>query len=204
MPIRTVLFDLGNVLSHDGHETYLTHELYGLALGLDEPKEVITQKVNHVFRKYAVMETASEADFWGEIADSLGVELNAGAVNEVKRQIDDTNPEAIKSFELLKSRGIAIGIVSNSSPFFYEPQTKPLHLDKYVDQNLLFLSHKRGVLKANGLFEIAASMVDPATTCVIEDRMKNVQYAQNLGFHAVHYAFDSGESLLAVVKKAVA
>jgi FMN phosphatase YigB (HAD superfamily) len=204
MPVKTVLFDLGNVLSHDGHETYLTHEVHGLALGLGQSKEVVNQKVNHVFRKYAILETALEADFWHEIADSLGVELSAEAVNEVKRQVDVTNPEAIKSFELLKSHGIALGIISNSSPFFYELQSEPLHLEKYSDPNLLFLSHKRGVLKANGLFEIAADTIDLATTCIIEDRMSNVEYAQSLGFQAVHYAFDSGESLLAVIEKIVA
>lgn len=203
MPIKTVLFDLGNVLSHDGHETYLTDEIYGLALSLGEPKDVVTQKVNHVFRKYAVMSEASEADFWNEIADTLGIELSPEAIDAVKLQITSTNPEAIESFELLKEHGINIGIISNSSPFFYEPQAKPLMLDKYAEPSLLFLSHKRGVLKSSGLFEIAAETVDPATTCIIEDRLKNVEYAQNIGFHATHYALASGESLLAVVEKII-
>lgn len=204
MQINTVLFDLGNVLSHDGHETYLTDEIYGLALSLGEPKDVVTQKVNHVFRKYAVRSDASEADFWNEIVDTLGVELSSEAIDEVKLRITSTNPEAIKSFELLKEHDINIGIISNSSPFFYEPQVKPLMLEKYADPSLLFLSHKRGVLKSSGLFEIAAETVDSATTCIIEDRLKNIEYAQNIGFQAVHYAFDRGESLLAVVERIVA
>ena len=203
MPINTVLFDLGNVLSHDGHETYLTDKEYGLALSLGEPKEEVTQKVNHIFRKYAVMEEALETDFWNEIAVTLGIELSSKSIATVKEQITSTNPEAIDSFALLKERGIRIGIISNSSPFFYEAQVKPLLVDTYVDPNLLFLSHKIGRLKSDGLFELAAGVVEPANTCIIDDRPKNVEYAQKLDFQAVPYSLESGESLLALIETIV-
>jgi hypothetical protein len=101
MPVKTVLFDLGNVLSHDGHETYLTDKEYGLALSLGESKEEVTQKVNHIFRKYAVMAEASETDFWNEIAVTLGIELSPESISTVKERITVTNPEAIESFFLL-------------------------------------------------------------------------------------------------------
>ncbi len=201
MPIKTVLFDLGNVLSHDGHETYLTDEMYGLALGLGEPKEIVTQKVNHIFRKYAVLSEASESEFWKEIADTLGIVLSSEAVEAVKQQITSTNPEAIESFELLKEHGINIGIISNSSPFFYEAQATPLRLNEYANPNLMFLSHKLGRLKSDGLFELTAETVEPASTYIIDDRPKNVEYAQRLGFQAVAYSFESGDSLLSLVQK---
>jgi FMN phosphatase YigB (HAD superfamily) len=201
MPVKTVLFDLGNVLSHDGHETYLTDREYGLALSLGEPKEVVTQKVNHIFRKYAVMAEASEPDFWAEIASTLGIELSPKSIDTVKEQITSINPEAIKSFELLKEHGIHIGIISNSSPFFYKAQAEPLSLTNYADSDLMFLSHKLGRLKSEGLFELAAQAVQPATTCIIDDRLKNVEYAQKLGFQAATYSFESGDSLLSLVEK---
>ena len=201
MPIKTVLFDLGNVLSHDGHETYLTDKEYGLALSLGEPKEVVTQKVNHIFRKYAVMEEAQESDFWNEIANTLGIELSLESIRTVKEQITSTNPEANESFKFLKELGIHIGVISNSSPFFYDAQVKPLRLDDYIDPNLMFLSHKLGRLKSDGLFELAAEALEPANTLIIDDRLKNVEYAQKLGFQAVSYSFESGDSLLSLVKK---
>lgn len=203
MPIKTVLFDLGNVLSHDGHETYLTDKEYGLALSLGESKEVVTQKVNHIFRKYAVMAEAPKSDFWNEIAGTLGIELSPESIETVKQHITSTNPEAIESFELLKKHGIRIGIISNSSPFFYDAQAKQLLLADYADPNLMFLSHKLGRLKSDGLFELAAEALEPASTCIIDDRLKNVEYAQKLGFQAVSYSFESGESLLGLVEKTV-
>lgn len=203
MSIKTVLFDLGNVLSHDGHETYLTHEQYGLALGLGEPKEVVTQKVNHIFRKYAVIDKAPEPEFWNEISSALGITLTSESIDAVKQQITDTNPEATECFKFLKERGIRVGIISNSSPFFYDAQVEPLCLPDYIDPKLLFLSHKLGQLKSSGLFELAAGVVEPASTCVIDDRQKNVEYAQKLGFQAVLYSFESGDSLFALVRRTI-
>jgi FMN phosphatase YigB (HAD superfamily) len=203
MRITTVLFDIGNVLSHDGHETYLTHERYGLARQLGLPKDEVNAKVNHVFRKYAVKEHASEAAFWNEIGDALGLKLSPETIAEVKRHVDSSNPEAIAAFEYLRGRGIRIGVISNSTPVFYEPQTEPLLLNEYADPTLLFLSHKQGVLKSDGLFEIAAAAVDPRGTYIIEDRAKNIAYAQRLGFHVAQYSLESGESLLALVKRIV-
>lgn len=204
MPINTVLFDIGNVLSHDGHETYLTHEAYGLTLGLGLPKQEITQKVSRIFRKYAVLPKASESDFWREISETLGIKLTPGDIAAVKKQITITNPEAIASFDLLKEHGIKIGIISNSLSFFYNQQTEPLLFDRYTDPDLLFLSHKMSHLKSDGLFELAAQKLDPATTFVIEDRLKNVEYARNIGFHATVYSLGSGKSLLALTKKLIA
>ncbi|HSW37713.1 MAG TPA: HAD family hydrolase [Candidatus Saccharimonadales bacterium] len=204
MKIKTVLFDLGNVLSHDGHETYLTHELYGLALSLGLPKKEVIQKVTHIFRKYAVQSEADESDFWDEISETLGIELSPKAIATVKQQITTTNPEAIAAFKLLREHGIKIGIISNSSPFFYDQQAEPLLLDKYAEPDLVFLSHKRGHLKSNGLFEVAAARLDPSSTFVIDDRPHNVEYAQKLGFHAATYSMESGDSLLALTNKIVA
>jgi FMN phosphatase YigB (HAD superfamily) len=203
MQITTVLFDIGNVLSHDGHETYLTHELYGLARQLELPKDEVNVKVNHVFRKYAVKEHASETTFWDEIGDALDLKLSPEAIAEVKQNVDVTNPEAIAAFELLREQGIKIGIISNSTAVFYGPQTEPLLLDKYADPGLLFLSHKEGVLKSDGLFEIAAANVDPKSTCIVEDRAKNIAYAQKLGFNTMQYSLERGESLLAIVESIV-
>jgi FMN phosphatase YigB (HAD superfamily) len=174
-----------------------------LARELGLPKDEVNTRVNHVFRKYAVQEHASEAEFWEEIGDALGLKLSPKAIADVKRNVDATNPEAIAAFEFLRERGIKIGIISNSTPVFYEQQTEPLQLSKYTDPKLLFLSHKQGVLKSDGLFEIAAATVEPKNTYIIEDRAKNVAYSQKLGFNVVQYSLESGESLLAVVKKIV-
>ena len=74
-----------------------------------------------------------------------------------------------------------------------------MHLAEVVDPDLIFLSHKTGKLKSNGLFELAAKQLNPAYSLVIDDRLKNVYYARALGFQAEHYCLSSGDSLLKLV-----
>ena len=60
--IKTFLFDIGGVLSHDGHETYLAHPLHGIALDLGLSEKELFSRTVAVFRKYAVIPTADETN----------------------------------------------------------------------------------------------------------------------------------------------
>ncbi|MEO8863154.1 MAG: HAD family hydrolase [Candidatus Saccharimonadales bacterium] len=199
----TILFDIGGVLSHDGHETYLTDSVYGLLRKFDIPNQVIFEKTAPVFRKYAVLQEANELDFWDEISQALGVEITSKDIQTVKRRLDCTNHEAAAAFRLLKDRGIRIGIISNSTPFFYPQMARSLSLAEYTDSSFSFLSYEAGRLKSGGLFELAAAKAYPPKTFIIDDRLKNVTYAQNLGFTSEQYSITSGESLLALVREVV-
>lgn len=194
--IQTILFDVGGVLSHDGHETYLSHEKYGLARKLGIPNDEIFSRTVQVFRKYAVLPKASEAEFWKEIGDALGTRFSVVDIDTVKQQIQDVNKDTEATFELLHSRDIKIGIISNSTPFFYPTIASKLQFNKHVQPDLLFLSHVCGHLKSNGLFELAAASLNPAHTFILDDRPKNVVDARKLGFRSVQYSIESGMSLL--------
>ncbi len=196
MGITSVLFDIGNVLTDDGHDTYLTHSEHGLlrpagpidaadALALTAP----------TFRKYAVQSTSQEADFWRDINTALRTRFTPQEIAKAKRSSRAINPETLLVFKILKQRGITIGVISNSLSFLYQELSKELLLDDYADKSLCFLSHQTGVLKSNGLFELAAHQLQPECTLIIEDRNKNVTYARSLGFTVVEYSFSSGALL---------
>ena len=201
MLITTVLFDMGNVLSDDGHDTYLTHAKYGLMRSSDMTDTQILAATAPTFRKYAVQTKTDQKNFWQDISRSLDVSLSSKDIKFAKQAARAINPEVEPVFSLLKQHGIAIGIISNSLSFLYDELAAALHLPDVVDPSLCFLSHETGKLKSNGLFELAATRLNPAQTMIIDDRLKNVAYAQKLGFYAKHYSFSSGDSLLKLVSQ---
>lgn len=201
--IKTFLFDIGGVLSHDGHETYLAHPLHGIALDLGLSEQELFSRTVAVFRKYAVMPTADEAMFWEEIGTALGTSFTPDAISAVKSNVCDINQETTAAFALLDSHNIKIGIISNSTPFFYPVMSAMLPFKDYVQPKLLYLSHVKGVLKSNGLFELATEKLDPSTTFVLDDRLKNVLYARKLGFQSAVYSMTTGASLLELVDECI-
>lgn len=203
MSIYTVLFDIGNVLTHDGHETYLTHKPNRLSENLGLSTQEILNKTAPVFRTYAVRTIVNETDFWNDMGLALGTSFSDKVIRNLKQELDDINTEAIAVFQSLKERGIAIGVISNCTPFFYASISKLLSLSTYVDPTLYFLSYEKGLLKSNGLFELAATKLDPSQTFIIDDRPKNVAHAKKLGFYGAQYSMKSGESLLALVTRII-
>jgi FMN phosphatase YigB (HAD superfamily) len=201
--IRTVLFDVGGVLSHDGHETYLSHDTHGIARHLGLPRQEVSKRTAPVFRKYAVLPRADEAEFWRDLGRALDTTFSDTAIRTAKQHIKDLNREAGTVFSYLRDKDVKVGIISNSTPFFYPVIARQLSLTSYVHRELCFLSHHEGCLKSNGLFEIAAAQVDPAQTFVIDDRPANVNYARKLGFKSAQYSLESGRSLLSLVKDIV-
>lgn len=196
---NTVLFDIGGVLTHDGHETYLLHPEHGLVKGSLSDEQVLSRTAP-IFRKYAVLANARESDFWNEICKALGISLSTEAIQTTKNQLRYINDEAAAAFAFLREHKINIGIISNSVPFFYSSMSKQLSLNKYVNKDLFFLSHQEGLLKSGGLFEAAAGKLKPSKTYIIDDREKNVAYAKDLGFKASNYTNTDGSSLLKLVK----
>lgn len=200
MAIETVLFDIGNVLSHDGHDTFLMHPEFGILRNTNVTYDDMSTKTAPVFRKYAIRANADEKDFWNDIRHALGVNFSDDSIILATQNITYTNKEAQITFDYVKDRNIKLGVISNSTPMFYPDVAARLDLSDNIESNLYFLSHEKGVLKSNGLFERAAEDVDPASTLIIEDRLKNVLYADRLGFSTLLYSYESNESLFQAVK----
>ena len=203
MPITTILFDIGNVLTHDGYESYLVDPIDGLALPLHLPAADVIALTNDLFETYGIIPRADEAVFWQQVSDRIGIPLSPERIAATRLAVTRVNPEAIEVFELLQEKGIHIGIISNNIEFQYAHQLAALAFEDYADKDLVFLSHTAGVTKASGLFERAAGVVDPADTYVIDDRAANISYARKLGFHTSLYSLSSGQSLMKLVQEII-
>lgn len=193
MQLTTVLFDLGGVLTPDPYETILLHEEKGIGRNLDMSVSEVVSRVSHVWEKYSVLPGAQESDFWNEISAALGVRTDAGEIQVVRQEVVIANPDAIPAFELLRQHGISIGIISDNTAFFYPYQAQILSLGHYTDPSLLFLSQEKQMRKSNGLFALAASSIDPASTLIVDDRTPNLEKAAAAGFQTLLY--ELGQSL---------
>ncbi|WP_159031078.1 HAD family hydrolase [Streptomyces acidiscabies] len=195
--MSTVLFDLGDVLFRDPWETLLLTERTGLAdrLGLDRAK--VTETGRKLWHRFSLSET-SEQDYWKALSRRLGQPVSPFLIRELEEELLVVNPSA-ETMLSTAAPGRRVGIVSNNTTFWYAKQSGRLRLDKWIDPDLVFLSCREGVSKGTpgeGLFERAATRVDPATTLVIEDRPRNVARAGSAGFRTLTYSFSASSGVI--------
>lgn len=201
MSIKTVLFDCGGVLAPDTWETVLLHEQKGLVRTHISSPEAFIGKVRHVWAKYAVMPVAEERDFWIDMSASSGIPLDHHEIEQIKQELIQPNPGVIPAFEYLKTKGVRIGLITNSTVFFFNLQKRLLPIDDYIKPSLVFASHEQKVEKSRGLFEIAAKAVEPSKTLIIDDRQPNIDHARRLGFVAEYYSMHEGKTLIDIVQQ---
>ena len=127
-----------------------------------------------------------------------------GLVKEVDERLVIPNAQAGDVFKMLKELGYRIGIDSNNTAFWYDKYSLKLNLDKYVDSELVFVSHTFGKRKTDGMLKHIAESVNPSETLLIDDREYNLTMAKKLGFHTEYYLItDESMSLMGTVKKAL-
>jgi FMN phosphatase YigB (HAD superfamily) len=191
---RTVLLDVGGVLTPDPWETLILtrHRGIGARLGLDaELMERAARELWPVVSR-AVLE---ESEYWRRFGQITGHAIPPALVEEVELELLRANSDAKQAIGMLREWGVAWGIISDNTSFWYPKQLRLLGLNDEVDPGLEFLSFRHGLSKSSnglGLYEIAAQSIDPGSTVVIDDRAANLKRAQSLGFTARYYGFDPG------------
>jgi len=187
--IRTVLFDIGNVLAPDYWEClWLTRGL-GLADRLGLQAAVIKDVGTDLWGRYSKT-LRDEDDYWNEFSSAIGKALPTQLIREVEATVIKPNPYAKQAFNQAIDLGLRIGTISNNTSFWYSKQLALLDFHKYADPALNFLSCNAGVETGQGapdLFGIAAQTVDTKETMIFDDRPSNVAFAVALGFQAKLY-----------------
>ncbi|MEI5101399.1 hypothetical protein RB200_26260 [Streptomyces sp. PmtG] len=188
-----VLFDLGNVLFRDPWETLLLTEGTGLAdrLGLD--RGAVDAAGRRLWRRFSVVE-AEEGAYWEELGREFGTKVPPALVEDLEDRLLVANPAAAELLDAASGGGSRpVGIASNNTSFWYAKQAERLSLHRWVDPQLVFLSHELGVTKGaegRGLLEVAAERTHPPSTLLVEDRAGNLRRARALGFQTAAYAFE--------------
>jgi FMN phosphatase YigB (HAD superfamily) len=186
----TILFDIGNVLTTDPWESLLLTPGIGIADRLGIPREAAEAAGRTVWPRFSTDPQAREAEYWAAVEAELGVRIPLELVTYAEPDLLVANPAAVPVLRSLAGAGVRIGIISNNTAFWYPKQAALLDLSTLVDPDLVFVSHLSGVDKVDGLFDVAAAAVEPASTVIVDDRDSNIPRARSAGFGAViQYAF---------------
>ena len=195
---------MGGILVPDPMETILFTPKYGLVdrLGLD--KNRVKEEMAPSYNKLSYVEKSKEEHFWKELGKRLSVEFPMDLVKEASDKLIIPNSQAEDVFKILKELSFRIGIASNNTAFWYDKYSSMLNLDKYVDSELVFVSHIFGNRKTDGMLHHIAESVNPSETLFIDDREYNLTIAKELGFHTEYYLItDKSMNLMGTVKKAL-
>jgi FMN phosphatase YigB (HAD superfamily) len=186
---RTVLFDLGGVLTGDPWQAILLTPRLGVAdrLGLD--RAAVETAGELLWARYSLV-AGEEQQYWADFRREVGREIPAELVCEVERETLHANPIARQVVQLVEESATSWGFISDNTAFWFRKQMRLLGLAGHPAE-LDFLSFIDGASKtftAPGLFEIAAGRVIPRQTLVIDDQQRNVTRAHDLGFHTALYS----------------
>jgi hypothetical protein len=161
---RTVLFDLGGVLTGDPWQAILLTPRLGIAdrLGLDRAAVKMAGEV--LWARYSLVPD-EEQQYWSDFRREVGREVPAKVVREAELETVHANPIAGRVIQLVEQSGAGWGFISDNTVFWFRKQMQLLGLKGHPAE-LDFLSFKAGAAKtvtAPGLFEIA---VCAARNCI--------------------------------------
>jgi FMN phosphatase YigB (HAD superfamily) len=188
----TVLFDLGGVLTSDPWESLLLTPGEGIADRLGISRGDAKRVGEEMWEKYS-LRPASEHEYWSELSSRLGVDVPPDLPSRLEPSLLVANPAANEVIDEILARGLSVGLVSETTSFWYPKQERLLNLERVVDSALLFLSFRQGTRKdvdEGGLFEIAARHVVPERSLVVDDRAENLGRARRHGFEAWEYSMN--------------
>ena len=198
MAINTVVFDIGNVL------TDFSWERHFRALGFE----------GEVFERVA--DATTRSPIWGEFDRGLPdeeilsafIERDPGMEKEIRLMFSDIGPTlrpceyAIPWIMDLKKRGIRVLLLSNLSSKTVHECHGALKFLNYVDGGIL--SYLEGVIKPERqIYErlMERYFIDTAKTVFIDDTVKNIDAAMELGLGGI--VFKSYEQASAELEKLI-
>ncbi|MER7637962.1 hypothetical protein [Streptomyces sp. NPDC126522] len=194
---RTILFDLGNVLFCDPWETLLLTPGTGLADVHGWDRRAVTNTGQKLWGKYSIIKS-SEAEYWEDFKSLLGVQISQSEIENASSRLLYPNPNATGILESAAATGARIGIASNNTSFWFSLQWELLNLQRFIDPNLVFVSHELGVEKSTpgeGILEIAKNYTDARETLFVDDRQGNLDRARSIGYQTLWYSLSDGSAL---------
>ncbi len=180
MTIKAIIFDYGGVLSTTGKLLPLA-EKYAVEFKKDKGK--FTTIIETSWNKARINEISSK-DFWGSLANFIGIESN-----ELRRRVVDEfsvlRPEMISLIKKLK-KSYKLAIISNQIEDWLEEIIEKNEFNKLFD--VIVTSYNVKVAKPDlAIFELAINRLGVAAKeCVyVDDLEKNIPPAEKLGMKTI-------------------
>ena len=185
MPIKAILWDIGGVLVRTMDRTPRTHLAERLGVTYAQLEETVFSGGMGTMAQLGVI---SSDDQWHWAARTLGI-----PENEIEGfqeaffggdQLDTGLVDAIRSFHASYRTGIISNALDNTRRMLAERWRITDAFD------LIILSAEVGVMKPDArIFQMALEglSVAPEETVFIDDSLHNVQGAQSVGLHAIHF-----------------
>lgn len=202
--LTTILFDLGGVLTSDPWQSILLTPEDGVVDRMRLNRTIVEDAAARLWPKYS-LGRHGEAEYWTELGAAVGVEFDPELVAQAESSTVRVNRQWAGVLTTLRRRGMDWGTISDNTPFWYAKQLRMLAVGAATPPAHQFLSFDFGAAKTGttpDLFHLAAGLVSPPATLVVDDRDRNLQAAETAGFSVVKYemaADGSGSGLVDVV-----
>ena len=183
--IKNIVFDVGNVLVTFNPEAYLDK------LGYDvQTKQAIGKAVfnNPLWNENDRGIMSDEELLNGFIVNAPEYELQIREAFERIGGAIELLPHAMNWVRDLKSRGYRLYVVSNYGEYTYKQTKHKLGFLPFMDGTIF--SYKYKVIKPEKeIYELLLNKFDlqAAETVFIDDRLENVEAAQELGFKGIQF-----------------
>lgn len=184
--VATVLFDLGGVLFPDPWETVVLTPGVGVADRLRLDRERAAAAGSALWPRFSRRAETEEA-WWEAFEREVGVAIPRDLVARVSTSLLVPLPAGLGLLATARASGCRLGVITDNTAFWFPRQARALDLDAWAEPDLRYVSSERGVGKRDGLFEMAASEVDPRATLVVDDRDHNLERARACGFRTLRF-----------------
>ncbi len=191
--IKAILIDIGGVLWHE-KETPLSAN-WAARCGLS-PNEFDELVYNSEWSAQALLGNITGEKMWENIGNKLGLSPGERSQCEEEYWSGVWDTEFLDYCHLLKSK-YKLGILSDAESTARE-KAKPWINESLFD--VIVFSSEVGVCKPDPkIFQRALAQlgVDASETLFIDDRERNVNGAEALGIHAIHYK-NRGQAIAAI------
>ncbi|MDG1893965.1 MAG: HAD family phosphatase [Fuerstiella sp.] len=186
MPIKTCLFDMGNVLLHFSHD--LMCQNAAAVSGAPEP-QVRDLLLNSGLQWQLERGEISEREFHEGFQRQLGVTVNFDTLKHAVADIFQLNHSIVPLLAELKQAGLRLVLLSNTSVTHLEFIQEHFSVLNCFDA--LTTSYEAGVLKPeSGIYEDALNKTDsePQECFYTDDIEEYVIAARTFGIHAEVYS----------------
>ncbi len=182
MPIRTCLFDMGNVLVHFSHERMCAQ--IGALCNHDGPsvrEKLFGTGLQHDFERGRI----TEAEMHQRMQIAVGREMDFGALVRASSDIFTLNESIVPVLDALKARGHRLVLLSNTSISHLNWVRQQYDVLERFDH--LVTSYEAGAIKPEPpIFEaaLAAAQCEPHECFYTDDIIEYIQTARTYGIDA--------------------